>query len=1023
MSNFIKEKSDIEAEFPKITEANKIIAENLRKAKASGDNELSKHLTEQLQTMKDKEDFLQNQYSSILDQQAKTQQEKIAKLGEELRTPNPPNIQANFSPLGFGFPMGGGMTGSEAYRTKEQYNQRQRDIISEVYHAPVNPKGLAAEQLPTGVRAGVGALPTQESKLQYLQQKYPNSDIAPIDVGGNTEYLIKNTDGTSFTTLDKGVAGTIASLAVEAPIMAGSTAAGIGTAMATENPVLGTLAAGATQTALGTTADSITRALLGMPQNVGESLGRRGTEAAIGTLIGLGTDIIPASVIAARTPSKFKNDFLNGFRETFDRLGIDKSLVPPGSQFGPQGLATAQELAGKFEKSNLAGYYRKAQESLMDIFGRVKKDIPTTANDYGSIAVNLDGQRRALANSIGLANNKNASVIEDAITQILKPKSIINVDNLGETLRDTIASSEKQAIDLTNSKYKEMAQIADNAGFQITAKDMLDLVPEIKRRINRGGSYDEAAVNAVENRLRTIRDAPDLIAKLEIKLSNAKKEGEIQDLSQKIKDLQSINKPLDFNSFDDYIKEFNNARPEGGAVGGTTKDVFGSKLSNELSQLRKNIYDQVNETLPDGTSRNLGAEFEKATQLVKARQAFEGNTLGGILKEVVGEQATTPRDIVSSVMKEPFTINRVLKASRELEASDPSQVGITQKLQQMMGTQYLNDIGVGSNKGITRLNYDQGMLESLYGTEAKGVARGLDSLNDKLKVLKSASIPNMTLTDLNQLSSALSEDARNEIASGIIKRDSLQKQEEALVRSSVFKAAQKGDFKNVDPDLLSKSILSKSSTIEQAKNSMLKLGQSSPESRNVFKGDFMRNFLDEYPGGAPSSNAPYTPLFDTKKALADLESPMGKSPLYKKLEIVLGEDKAQEIYDLAKAWEGVKIPDIKAKGSGIRTVGGLDWLNVVVPIGSMVSNLRNRYIAGLLATGTQRYGLKSALARNALPGEINDIYLKIFKDMFTTRQGITGLANQASSDPEFSADLQNRLREFNKKQGLNQNQN
>jgi hypothetical protein len=319
------------------------------------------------------------------------------------------------------------------------------------------------------------------------------------------------------------------------------------------------------------------------------------------------------------------------------------------------------------------------------------------------------------------------------------------------------------------------------------------------------------------------------------------------------------------------------------------------------------------------------------------------------------------------------------------------------------------------------LDYDQGMIESLFGNESKGVARGLDVLNAKLKVLRSASFPDMTLTDLNQLSSALSQDARDEIASGIIKRDTLKKQEEELVRSSVFKAAQKGDFKNVDPDLLSKSILSKSSSIGQTESSMLKLSQSSPESRNLFKGDFMRNLLEQYPGGTPSAGAPYTPLFDAKKLLADWESPIGKSPLFKKAEIVLGQDKAQYIYDLAKAWSGSSIPDIAAKGGGIRTIGILDGLNFVIPIGSMASNIRNRYLAAVLSTGTERYGLKSALARNALPGEVNDIYVKMFKRAFTTREGITALSNQASSDPEFSAELQNALIEFNKKEELNKN--
>ena len=474
---------------------------------------------------------------------------------------------------------------------------------------------------------------------------------------------------------------------------------------------------------------------------------------------------------------------------------------------------------------------------------------------------------------------------------------------------------------------------------------------------------------------------------------------------------------MDFKAFDAYIRAFNDARPDN-AVGGTTKDVFGAGVSAELSELRRNIYSKFNATAPDGTVKNLGDEFQKATELVQARGAFEKNTLGGILKEAGGEASATSRQIVSSVMGDPAKINRVLQAAKELELADPTQVGVANNLQGMMRLQYLNDHGMGSKKGVARLDYDQGMLDSLYGNKAAAAARGLDSINDKLRVLKSANVPEMTLTDLNALSSALSKDARDEVANGIIKRNALEKQEEALVRSSIFKAATKGNFENIDPDLLSKSILSKASSIGQTKTTMAKLSQASLESRNLFKGDFMRNLLDEYPGGTPSAAAPYTPLFDAKKFLADWESPTGKSQFAQKLETVLGQKDAQFIYDLAKVYEGNTIADIAAKGANLRTLKSGSGVTFVLPITPILSAVRNRYLAAMLSTGSERYGLKSALARNALPGEVNDAYVKMFNNTFATRQGIMALANQASSDPEFSAELQNAVKEFEEKEGL-----
>lgn len=995
------------------------IGKKLDKAKADGNNEEYSALLGDLRIIQDDIERLQGEYTLLQEQEAKPEQERISKLGEELRQPYASPPPMGYSPYGL---MPGSMPGAPFpepvnYPTAEEDRQRKRDIVAQIYNAPVGKGGMAAEQLPAGVRGGVGALPTPEGELEYLKRTYPKANIVPIDIAGQTEYLIKNQDGTSFTTLDKGVAGTAGMLAVEAPIALGSAAAGIGTAIATKSPVTATLAAGGTELALGTAADAITRAALRMPQQFGKDVSRRGLQAGIGTALGLGIDVVPSAVVAARMPSNFQNEFLKSYQESVKRLGLPETAIPAGAQFGQQGLEAAQELSGQFPKAGIAANMRKAQESIRTLFEGVKKGVPATANDFSAIAVNQEGQRRALANSIARTNNKSVTIIDDSISKILKPRAKTNVDDLGNILRTNIEAAEAQAIKSTTEQYDVLADVAERAEFQISAKDLLDELPAIKGRINIGGAFDEAAVKGVENRLKQVRDAPKLIAAAQAKLKRAKTPGQRQDLTAEIQRLESINKPLDFRAFDAYIRAFNDARPDS-AVGGTTKDVFGAGVSSELSKLRRDIYSRFNATYPDGTVRNLGDEFQTATDLVKARGAFEGNTLGGILRDVVGEQARTPRDIVSSVMKEPSTINRVLQATKELELADPTQAGITDKLQGMMRLQYLNDLGMGSKKGVVRLNYDQGMLDSLYGNKAAAAARGLDSINDKLRVLKSANVPEMTLTDLNALSSSLSKDARDEVANGIIKRNALETQEEALVRSSIFKAASKGNFENIDPDLLSKSILSKASSIGETKTTMAKLSQASLESRNLFKGDFMRNLLDEYPGGTPSAAAPYTPLFDAKKFLADWEAPTGKSQFSQKLETVLGQKDAQFLYDLAKVYEGNTIIDIAAKGANLRTLKSGSGVTFVLPITPILSGVRNRYLAAMLSTGSERYGLKSALARNALPGEVNDAYVKMFKGAFATRQGIMALANQASSDPEFSAELQNAVKEFEEKEGL-----
>jgi hypothetical protein len=1007
--------SAVDANIKNIFDARKNIIAKLAEADKAGNTTLAQQLADESVTLSRALERQETEYDLLKEQEANPELERISKLSQELQRPYVSPPPRGYAPYGL-MPNALNATENQSdFPTRQEQMQRKRELVGQLYNAP--PSSPEAEQLPAGVRAGVGALPTPEGELEYLKKTYPNANIVPIDVGGQTEFLIKNPDGTSFTTLDKGVAGTAGTLAVEAPIAIGSAAAGIGTAIGTRSPTTATLAAGGTELALGTAADAITRAALGMPQQFGEDVSRRGLQAGIGTALGLGVDVVPSAMIAARMPSNFKNEFLKTYQDSVKRLGLPETAVPAGAQFGQQGLEAAQELSGKFPKAGIAANMRKAQESIRTLFEGVKKGVPATPNDFSAIAVNQKAQQDALKNSISRATQKSEAVIESAIEKILKSRAKTNVDDLGNILRTNIEAAEAQAIKSTGEQYDVLADVANQAGFQISAKDLLNILPTIKNKINVGGAFDETAVKSVENRLKQVRDAPDLIATAQAKLKKAKTQGQRQDLTAEIQRLQSINKPLDFKAFDAYIRAFNDARPDN-AVGGTTKDVFGAGISKELSELRRNVYSKFNATMPDGTVKNLGEEFEAAAQKVQVRGAFEGNILGRTLKEVAGEQATTDRDIVRLAMKEPFTINRVLQATKQLELDDPAQAGITDKLQGMMRLQYLNDLGMGSKKGVASLDYDQGMLDSLYGNKAAAAARGLDSINDKLRVLKSANVPEMTLTDLNALSSALSKDARDEVAKGIIERNAFEKQEQALVRSSIFKAATSGNFENIDPDLLSKSILSKASTIGQAKTTMAKLSQLSPESRNLFKGDFMRNLLDEYPGGTPSADAPYTPLFDARRFLSDWESPTGKSQFAQKVETVLGQKDAQFIYDLAKVYEANTIADIAAKGSNLRTMRSAGETTFVLPITPIFSSVKNRYLAAMLSTGSERYGLKSALARNALPGEVNDAYVKMFKGAFATRQGITALANQAASDPEFSAELQNAVREFEEKEGL-----
>jgi hypothetical protein len=1026
MSEIQKNKESITSDLSRISRGIVEARKRYESAKASGNDTEAQSYFDMATMLNEKAGVLQNQYSDIVEEEKKPKVEEIKRLRTELAEKPKPN-------WGRGAILES--AGGVSFPSQQKVEERQREIAGKLFNAPVSEAGVAAEQLPAGVRFGLGALATPESELQYLKQTYPDFNITPMNVGGKTEYLLKDQGNKVLTTLDRGVAGAVGSGIIEVPLTAAEIGATVGTLGLTKSPVMAEGAAAATRLAGGTLADMITKTALGMPRDIGESMMRRGTEAAIGAAIGIGADVIPAATIAPRLKNPYENTFLRELQGSAERLGIPVSRIP-GSQFGPQGVRVAQELGGEFPGSRIANALRLNQETAGDIFRAYKSGVPVTPNDFIGIAQSMKSQRDALKETIKQATGANERVIEGAFDRILTPRRVANIDNFGEFLQGTIQKAESEAGRVRDEQYDILRNIAKRADFEVPVQFMIDRLPAIKRELNASGFVDDSAIKRVEERLQTRKQAPVLIYDLDKQVRSLRKQrqaekkpieqerlsNEIDVINKQISSLKAINRPLDFDDFDSLIKEFHNARPaDGNAVGKGTKDFFGLGISKGLSDLRQKMYDDVTSVDDLGNPVNLGAEFRKAAQFVEERAAYEKDSLGFILKEAAGDQGTTARQAVNAIMTDPAKMNRVLKSASNLEATDPTQVGVTDQLRDMMQVQYLDNIGMGAGRGTTKINYDMGILTELYGSQAPRVARGFESMNDQLKKLGNAKVPSMTLTDLYELSSALSKTEREAVAKNIIKRRETEAAEEALVSSEIFQQAKRGDFKNIDPDALSAVILAEGTTPRDVQIIMAQLNKMFPSSRNLYNNDFRRSLLDRYKGGEPTSGPPFEPLFDTEKYIQDYNPNTGITELGKKINIVLGDTEGGTLLDIARVYESSKLPQIGAKPIAPRMIASKEGINAVIPLAQVAGPIRRRYIAALLGTGTNMAMLRDSLVKNALPGNTNELYKKMMKNLFMTRQGVTALAHQASSDPEFSAELVRAAREFEQKEGANAN--
>lgn len=1019
--------SSVDANIYNIFDARKNILTKLKEADKNGDIELAQQLANEAMTLSDALEQQQSHYSLLQDKAEEPERKRREGLLDELERPYEKPPLRGYSPYGL-MPNAPDSTVDLNVPERAKQIERKREILSELgYIAP--PSG--SEKLPASLLAQLGSLPTPEGKTQLLENTFGKGNVLPIDVGGNPEFVIKLPDGSTKTTLEQGLAGLAGAAAVEVPLTIAEGAAGLTALGATKSPYLAAGAAAGTRATLGTGIDEALRLSYGLGSDLSGSMARRGTEAAIG----LGLDAASAGVagsIASRMPSQFDNRFAQALETSQQRLmTAEQKLaakqgrqpgvleIPAGAAAGQIGVEIQSELAGRFSKTRINNLAASTQDTLVRLFDNFRNDIPVTPNDFADIATGKEAQRSALAQELAGLTGRNKRIIESALDRQTKGE-VGDIDELGDVLLSSIKQAEDQQIKNVSTAYDEIFDLADNAGFSISPEEMLNVVSDLKREVNTSGALDTNAVNAVMGRLRAKRNAPEDLIKAQAKLKKITDKGgnPPQDLLLRIEDLSALSKPITSRDFDDFIKAFREARPDN-VASGANKDVFGRKIASKLSDYRRDVYNSINATRPDGTIVNIGDLFENASQEVALRQGYEANLLGNILKEAAGEQARTPRDIVSAVLKEPATVDRVVKSLRELGASNPSQAGEADRILGLLQVQYMNDIGIGKG-GAREIKVDSGMLKSLFGSSAGAQQRSIEELNRNLRQIKGLDEAKLSLEDLQRMGQPISEQERKALTKTITKRLQLEKEEKRLISSKIFKLAEDGSFDNIDPDILSKSILSPSSTIGEVTVAMRELSKSSIESRNLYKGDFKRELLEKYRGGDPTANAPFQPLFDTKKFIADYESPagQGKTQFAKKIEIVLGKNEADKLYDIAKLFEAAKITDTSSPNFPARTmVSSKGGVTVIALLAQAKDSIRNRYIAAMLGNEKNTEKIRRALSKN-FPGGVNDAYNDIFRDLFLTRTGVTALAHQASSDPEFSAELLNTAKEFSQKQGI-----
>lgn len=871
---------------------------------------------------------------------------------------------------------------SVASKQKQEKNLK-RDIG---VYLGVDPQKVDTSGLPAEDKIKLAALNQPESKLEYLVKKYGGENLFDINLDGKDRFVVRRSDG-SFLLSGKGDVEPTDTLSLGTEVA--PTIAGAITISKTGSP----LAASGAYAGVGATQDMLMQYLAGVEVTPKRVAGQRLTEAALTYPIDLAT-AGTAKFLSRRIGEDMFNRYANELTRAKDVLTSRMSAseaakvsLPKTIEFGPRAVAGERILAGMSPEKGFSRKMRRTQEALAGEWEKFLGEIPGEPTALTQTASDVLKQRSDLVDLLSFETRQPKKVIEgyldDKISRL--KKSEFNKTELGNGLTSLIGEFEQKAVSIKNDSYDELYKAADSAGLSTDPNALRSLIRQFRTE-----SYpkENPAVKKVESALTQRVLGEKRLSALQRIID---KGGQLSP-SQKsaYEELIQTTGPISANELDTYIRIIKDAAPAPGQVAGAgTQAEVASEVSNKLSEWRDNLYDNA----------GLSDLRKKAIANYDARMSFERGTPGQILKEVLGEQVKTPYDVVDLVLKEPTTINRVVSSLKQYattpeqkQAVDKTIFGLQQAyIEKTLGTGYLP----------SRVNFDVGVVRSLWGDSGDRMVKSLSGVNNALA--KSKLDTNLTMDDVNQLYGALDQDSINSVTQSIIARKTYEQGIEKLTNSQIYKLAKESGFEKVDPDSLSQFILSPNTTITQTRDVWKSLNA---EDKNLYKADFTRALLNKYPSAGFTLNKPYIRFFDSEKFLKDVNGldDFGDripSDLRSKLEVVLGKEQADYIESFARVLESTT-PIPKKDNETIRATMGLGGVSVYMAQG-LTKPVRNWLMAGALSSGAmEKSGIIRFIAKDSGVEATEQAYKNMMKNLFTTRSGLTSLYTQAAEDEEFA---------------------
>lgn len=849
-------------------------------------------------------------------------------------------------------------------------------------------------------------LPDEQSRVEFLQKKYGDENVAMLNVGGANKMFYRDPKSNKMTMVDEmgaSLADFTADISSEAITTAGAVGGAIaGTALA---PGAGTGAgaiAGATAGAAlggfltGVTQDVAAETLAGQDVDLGQIAKTRGIEAGIGIPIDLataGVGRVFARGIAGKGAKNLVDEFDVAAKRVDDLLAKEGTVLPQVEALRTgAGSKQASEIAAARPTSKLA----KELQGVRDRIGVLRESLEgrgtrgVSADEFNRISEGIAGNYRRLIDEVGAIDKGLAKELTDQASRKMQKLSApkVSEEAVGGKIRDLLAPGVRNIEQTNRENWARLSTVGKNTNVPIKS-----IIRAIEKGTSKFSRTELPQAKAIVRDLKRVMKG---------------KEGEptgILDASGNpiLGKAVAGKESVDFNEFKEIIDTINDVVSRNKEAGFALKERVATQILEEFTgnpQLKKpglrGVVAATNTELGDAMGNALN--YYK-NNLLDARRSAVGRTL----REQLADPAITESQVAKLAIQDPAYIRQALRIAKQ---GDPTmEAALKSELRDL----YLNRIGLaGEFDPKLNLSYNDDIVRELWGDRQ---LREFKNLQNRLKQMKGVKAVDLEPQDVDRYLSALSNKERSEIIKQIKAKGVANARLDDIEANTLTKmlAPQRGRRAGQwsEPEMTGVGLAEfanrfVSASTDKVKEAMKLLrAQKDPVGEQAFQQSYIGKLFDKFSAGAQVDrygNALWNP-----EAFAKTMKKGNRE--YENAKTILGKSGVDDLLAankvLLEASEtiGKDVAEIFQPRYSL-TSGGLQLYGV----GNLLGGLRGRAMAWAYSTKNGAR-LMRFLANPGTDEAAERELRKLLPALMTSSGGLKAAAIQGEFDPAFTESI------------------